>query len=65
MSRLVAPPAMSTMTQATGDLKVDAGGNVGTSGTVVANVANLGTGLANETIKILFDDGGTGGSDVV
>ena len=46
----------------TGDLKVDAGGNVGTSGTVVAN---LGTGLANETIKILFDDGGTGGSDVV
>ena len=48
----------------TGDLRVDQAGNADIGGGGV--VANIGSGLANETIKILFDDGsGNSGSDLV
>ncbi|MES0885308.1 DUF5801 repeats-in-toxin domain-containing protein, partial [Roseibium sp. SCP14] len=49
---------------ASGDLTVDQGGNAASGGGDV--VANLGTGLGDETIKILFSDGGGNkGSDTV
>ncbi len=44
----------------TGDLSVDAAGNASNGGGEV--VANVGTGLGDETIKILFSDG-NGGTD--
>ncbi|MFC6655130.1 DUF5801 repeats-in-toxin domain-containing protein [Roseibium salinum] len=47
-----------------GDLTVDQAGNAASGGGDV--VANLGAGLGNETIKILFDDGAGGtGTDTV
>ena len=47
----------------TGDLSVDAAGNASDGGGAV--VANVGTGLGDETIKILFNDGNGSTSDDV